>query len=43
VDRDSNTSQGKRVEVLNYQLRQVLTTSSGRSRDSGNISQREKN
>jgi hypothetical protein len=37
-DRDSDTSQGKRARVLDHQLRWVLTTSSCRSRNTGNIS-----
>jgi hypothetical protein len=37
-DRDSDTSQGKRAGVLDHQLRWVLTTSSCRSRNTGNIS-----
>jgi hypothetical protein len=37
VDRDSNTSKGNRVGVLDYQLRWVLVTSRSRSRNYGNI------
>jgi hypothetical protein len=42
MDRDSNTSQGKRARVLDYQLQWVLATSRGKSRNFGNISQRGK-